>query len=389
MTRGRVGRNVARGYRGAGFDRMAECTCVDGASLAAHPAISVIIPAYNVGDELLRALVTVSDQTLTDMEILLVDDGSTDATGRVADEYALIEPRLRVIHQENAGAAAARNRGMAEASGEYLFFMDGDDWCEPAMLAQLYACAKDYDLDLVITGFVIETQTGNDRFYREERTAPNAIYADQADFRAHAIELLDAQLLYAPWNKLYRRAYLVDHALTWPDTFWDDLPFNLSVLRDIERVGCVDGHGYHFLRARAESENTRYRPDMYAKRQEEDEELRELFDHWGMGDDDRVRRSLALRYAERLLGCVENLTTSASTLTPQEKRLEVCAMLENPRSREALELAEPQSAMMRVLLGPLRAGDVSLTLAQSLCITGVKEHAAGLFARLKSHRQRW
>ena len=95
-------------------------------------------------------------------------------------------------------------------------------------------------------------------------------------------------------------------------------------MRDIERVGTLDGHFYHFLRARAESENTRYRADMYEKREEEHRWLQELYAAWGI-DSPAIQEFLARRYAERLVGCVENITNKNCMLTAREKRAEIAA----------------------------------------------------------------
>ena len=243
-------------------------------------AISIIIPVYNVVAWLPRAVDSLTAQTFSDFEILLVDDGSTDGSAELADKLALLDSRIRVIHQNNAGAAAARNTAIEVARGEFLYFMDGDDWCEPDMLARMHAVAHENELDLLVTGFFIDTYYSAEKFYREARNAPDRIFTSQEEFREHAHELFDAQLLYAPWNKLYRRSYLNEKNIRFPETFWDDLPFNLDVVRDIERVGTLDGHFYHFLRARAESENTRYRADMYEKREEEHRWLQELYAAW-------------------------------------------------------------------------------------------------------------
>ena len=82
--------------------------------------------------------------------------------------------RIRVIHQENAGAASARNAAIAIARGTYLYFMDGDDWCDPEMLSDMYSVAAEHDLDLLVTGFTIDTYYDNEgRYYRELRNAPN------------------------------------------------------------------------------------------------------------------------------------------------------------------------------------------------------------------------
>lgn len=349
------------------------------------PAISVIIPVYNVEAWLARAVESLQAQTFTDFELFLVDDGSTDESGALCDRLAQDDARIQVIHQANAGAAAARNAAIERARGEYVYFMDGDDWCDPTMLADMHRVASAHDLDLLVTGFYIETYYSDDKFYQEQRNAPDRIFATQADFRASAHELFDAQLLYAPWNKLYRRAYLIENDIRFPGTFWDDLPFNLAVMHQVERVGTLDGHYYHFLRARAESENTRYRPDMYAKREEEHEWLQALYRSWGI-DSPQIQEFLARRYAERLVGCVENVTNKSCTLSRTEKRAEIARMISTPQAKDALRKTRPTTFMMKVLFVPYRMQNVTLTIWESQFISFVKQRSTNLFARLKANR---
>lgn len=354
--------------------------------LTHSPSISIIIPVYNVKRWLRRAVCSLQNQTFSSYEILLVDDGSTDGSGALCDSLADDDMRIRVIHQKNKGAASARNAAIDIARGKYLYFMDGDDWCDKNMLSEMYDVASANDLDLLITGFTIDTYYDNEgHYYRELRNAPNKIYGSREEFRNEAYKLFDAQLLYAPWNKLYRREYLNDHDLRFPSTFWDDLPFNLDVMRNVERVGCLDGHYYHFLRARAESENTKYRADMYDKREEEHAWMKELFKGWGI-DTPEVREFLARRYAERLVGCIENVTNRNCTLSFADKKAAIHKMISTPQAREALKLARPRTKMMGVVLCPLRMGNANLTLMQSLLISWVRQNSTNLFARLKANR---
>lgn len=350
-----------------------------------NPALSVIIPVYNVEKWIRRAVESLQHQTFGDYELFLVDDGSTDSSGAICDELASQDERIKVTHRENGGAASARNEAMAVATGMYLYFMDGDDWCEPTMLEDLYTLAAGNDLDLVVTGFYIDTYYDEGKYYREQRNAPDYVFASQQEFREQAHALFDAQLLYAPWNKLYRRAYLEEQGVLFPATFWDDLPFNLDVVRNVERVGCLDGHYYHFLRARAESENTKYRSDMYDKREEEHAWLNELYAGWGVDSHD-VREFLARRYVERLVGCVENVTNKNCTLSPVEKRAEIRRMIKTSQAKAALAEAQPKSTMMKVILAPYRSGNVRLVSAESSFISWVKRTNTKLFARLKANR---
>lgn len=364
---------------------MFACTLLERPSVAHRPVISIIIPAYNVEAWLHRAVQSLQRQTLEDFELLIVDDGSTDATGAICDELAAEDGRVKAIHQRNGGAARARNTAIAQATGEFLYFMDGDDWCEPTMLEDMHRLAAEHALDLVVAGFYIDTYYGDDKFYRELRTAPDAVYGTQQQFREQAHRLFDAQLLYAPWNKLYRRSYLYEHGIVFPETFWDDLPFNLDVIRDIEHVGCIPERYYHFLRARAESENTKYRSDMYGKREEEHRWLCELYGQWGL-DSDEIREFLARRYAERLVGCVENVTNKSCTLPKAEKRAEIERMISTPHAKDALAKAQPRSTMMKLMLAPLRRGDARLTMWEGAFISWVRRHSTNLFARLKANR---
>ena len=103
-----------------------------------NPKISVIVPVYNVEKYLHKCIDSILVQTFTDFELLLIDDGSTDKSGDICDEYAVKDARVRVFHTENRGVSAARNHGLREASGDWICFVDSDDWVENCYLEYLY-----------------------------------------------------------------------------------------------------------------------------------------------------------------------------------------------------------------------------------------------------------
>ena len=115
--------------------------------------ISVIIPAYNIEGFLASTLDSVISQTYNDLEIIVVNDGSSDATADVINTYAQKDSRIHAIHKENGGVTSARLRGVAEATGDYIGFVDGDDYIEPQMYEHLIANLKKYDADISHCGY--------------------------------------------------------------------------------------------------------------------------------------------------------------------------------------------------------------------------------------------
>jgi glycosyltransferase involved in cell wall biosynthesis len=353
----------------------------------AQPKVSVIMPVWGVEKYVGRAVESILGQTLRDIELICVDDGSPDDSGRILDLYAGRDVRMTVIHQENAGAPAARNRAMDVARGEYLCFVDADDWAEPNMLEELYELGSRNSLELVVSGFYIDTYCDDAETdcFRQVLNVPGQVFDSVEQFHKQAYALFDKNQFYPPWNKLYLRSYIEEHSLRFPSTFWDDFPFVLSVIRDVQRVGVTEKPYYHFIRARAESETARYREGMYQKREEEHEWMLDLYRHWGVCDEVSME-VVYRRYSERLVGCVENVTCSDCKLSASEKRAQIARMISTDQAKTALALTRPHSKMMAAMLWPMKKGLAGLTYCEGKFISFVKSHSTKVFSKLKARR---
>ncbi|OFK22478.1 glycosyltransferase family 2 protein [Olsenella sp. HMSC062G07] len=352
-----------------------------------QPKISVIMPAYNVAAYVGRAVESLQHQTFEDFELLAVDDGSQDRTGAILDSFAARDIRITVIHQENAGAPAARNAALDRAAGTYVMFFDADDWAEPTMLATMYEFGVRNRLELVVSGFYIDTYFGSDdRHDSEVKSCEDAVFATQADFRRAAWRLFDNNQLYPPWNKLFLRRRIEDLGLRFRATFWDDFPFVLDFIRDVEWVGVMSQPFYHFIRQRSESETARWRPDMYEKREEEHGWMLDLYRHWGLDGDAASMEMVQRRYIERLVGCIENVCNPLCELSRAQKLAEIRNMISTERARVAVEVARPRSRMMQAMLAPIKARHAGLCYQEGTFISFVKRHNGRLFATLKARR---
>lgn len=347
--------------------------------------VSVIMPVYGVEDYVGGAIESIQAQTLTDWDLYCVDDGSKDRSGEVCDAYAAKDSRIHVIHKENGGAPSARNVAIDQAEGKYLYFCDADDWAEKTMLEDMVRIAEENESELVVAGFYIDTYYTDTEKFTQEQAVPSRVFKTQREFREHAHELFDQNLLYTPWNKLFLASYIKENKLYFPQTFWDDFPFNLSVVRDIEKVAVTEKKYYHFIRKREESETARYRDDMYDKREEEDGWMRDLYAYWNVNSAES-KEFLDRRYIERLIGCVENLTNKNCTLSTPEILRAIHSYISTPRAKEAVRNAQPRSGYMKIMLLPVKFRSTLLTFLESKVISYVKSGNTELFAKLKARR---
>lgn len=202
--------------------------------------VSVVIPVYNGEACLRQCLDSVRAQTLTELEVICVDDGSTDGTPAILAQYAAQDPRFRVVTQPNAGPGAARNTGMAQARGEYLIFLDADDLFQPAFLATMAARAEETGADVTIcraTEFDHATGAVRDGSWMlKTGLLPGEVFSP-----VQAADHL-FQFTYGwPWDKLYRRDFAERTGLTYPALpNSEDLVFVFQSLALAERIAVVD-----------------------------------------------------------------------------------------------------------------------------------------------------
>ncbi len=202
--------------------------------------VSIIIPVYNAQSYLANCLDSVLSQTLREIEVICVNDGSTDSSLQILQSYAAKDSRIRVISQENGGAGAARNTGMKNASGQYYSFLDADDFFEPDMLECAYKKGAEKDLDVVV--FKSDQYlTEEDRFnavtwvVREKELPPYEPF----DFRGITTNVFKVYVGWA-WDKLFRADFVKAHDLTFQEQrTTNDMLFVFSSIVLAQRMGYV------------------------------------------------------------------------------------------------------------------------------------------------------
>jgi glycosyltransferase involved in cell wall biosynthesis len=172
--------------------------------------VSVIVTAYNVEAYIRDTVRSIQAQTMSDLEIIVVDDGSADGTGRILDSLAAGDDRVVILHRDNGGVSAARNSGLAAASGEFVLFVDGDDLLLPAACESLLGKARAENADIVVSDYLTRNEAG-----AGDSLQSGGSFADLPG-KAFGRLLLRPYFTVALWNKLVRRRLFEDHAVRFP-----------------------------------------------------------------------------------------------------------------------------------------------------------------------------
>lgn len=206
--------------------------------------ISVIIPAYNLENCIAGTLDSVLTQTYQNLQIIVVNDGSKDATGAILDEYACRDSRIQVIHKENGGVTAARLCGLAEAKGDYIGFVDGDDDLEPQMFQRLMENCSTHRADISHCGYQMVFPNGRIDYYHNT----GKVILQEA--HQGCSDVLEGSFVEPGlWNKLYRHE-LFDGLQEWMDTairINEDLLMNFYLFRKAKRCVFEDVCLYHYV----------------------------------------------------------------------------------------------------------------------------------------------
>ena len=228
-------------------------------------AVSVIIPVYNCEKYIGICIESVLKQTVSEFELILVDDGSPDGAPEICDEYARKDSRIQVIHKENGGVSSARNTGIAAATGEYITFIDSDDYVDAQYLQTLLKTEKETRADLVASGLKMEN-------WNEQECISSEEYGF-SDFQTYDVKtLLECWgsafapiCMCGPCCKLYKREIIRKKQITFAEDLHcgEDTLFNLDYLEGCSSVSTVPVSHYHYRRESGESLFSRFHKDTY------------------------------------------------------------------------------------------------------------------------------
>ncbi len=211
--------------------------------------ISVIIPTYNCERRIRQCVASIQNQSYQNLEIIIVNDGSTDSTGEICDNFKKKDLRIQVIHQDNKGVSAARNIGISHASGHYIQFVDSDDIAEKDLCEKLIKRQRETGADLVICGYNLIEENKSSSI-----EATNLNCEIMQEFANEFAYYLERFLIHSPWNKLYLKG-LIKEKFDEKYSLGEDLLFNIAYLKECNKVAAIRDPLYNYYYTKSKQYN--------------------------------------------------------------------------------------------------------------------------------------
>ncbi|MEG0679284.1 MAG: glycosyltransferase family 2 protein [Carnobacterium sp.] len=325
--------------------------------------VSIIMPIYNVEKQLEKAIESVLNQTYRNIELILVNDGSPDNSIQICRYYEEIDDRVCVINQKNAGAGYARNAGLAQSSGQYIYFIDPDDYIEINLIEDNLKIAKETNADLVVFGF-FEEVTSKDGSSTNKINRPKLISSKTQDqFRNHFDEY-HSFTPYALWNKMYKHRYLIENNVQFSNQkIGEDALFNLQVYRQIGKVEINSRAYYHYI-YRSDSAVNHYTENRFKQEYHVAESFEQLMKEWDKSLE--YKDLINKEYWNTIYLELKNLSSKECLLKKKEKTRLVKKLMENKKIENAvtdLNTQTEENKFVNILLILVKKKNYSLALS--------------------------
>ena len=307
--------------------------------------VSVIIPVYNVELYLKKCVDSVLKQTYPHLEIILIDDGSPDNCPRICDEYAKKDKRIQVIHKQNGGVSSARNAGLDVAFGEYVCFIDSDDYIEADMVEKLVEGIEKNNGDVCICGYSVDIYSeSGDEVSNRDVFPPYSNIDKQLSLREY--EYILGICGYA-WNKLYRREFLQKYNLRFQEkiSLFEDLLFNSSVFCASAKVSFIHYSGYHYIQRQRETLGVKYFENFFELKEKAIEAKCNILIQWGVSKQS-ISQFLDNNYIQTIWGTLRNIKNSS--LPSKVKKEKIKRIITDKTVRTRLKRIKPKEKNLKV-----------------------------------------
>lgn len=347
-------------------------------------AVSVIVPAYNAESVVRNCIESILEQTLQNIEIIIVEDGSKDSTRVILQELALKDARIRLIlKDQNEGLSAGRNSALEIASGEYVGFVDADDWVEKDYFETLYQQGE--QADLIVAGYLHDAMD-------EERSKVNVSrqvsmnggsWNDKSTIVTQAAYVDTAKMFAYTWNKLYKRDIIKENQMSFTrQVLIEDFVFNTCYWDKIESLSIVDYAGYHYVKASKDALTQKFLPDFLDIMDLRYNSIRQLLEKNGVYCGNAKEQLANVHIKHAIAGVVRNCSAKGNySWSGQHRRVK--ELLKKENSKEAIKYAKGKTKQEKLCNFVFKSRIPSLVLCLGKTIFVMQTKSKTAFDKMK------
>ncbi|MDD3173533.1 MAG: glycosyltransferase [Herbinix sp.] len=304
--------------------------------------VSIIVPIYNSEDSIGYCINSILKQSYHDIELILVNDGSTDNSLRICQNYERIDSRVKVINIPNGGVSNARNKGLEKASGEFIQFVDSDDVIASQMTEKMIETIETYQKDIAICGYSIITLDGNkvisNNKVNSTKLGEECVLNEETFIEQISYILWHTALLEMPWNKIYRKSIIDEYNLRFPVdiSLGEDFLFNIDYFALCNGAIFINEEYYYYMISNEQALTRIYRPNLFEIQIRLMSNMIRMLESKNKWTDKGIS-CLSNYIVSHFINCLKNLFNPLCKLNESQKKAEIAKMVNNRIIRESLK----------------------------------------------------
>ncbi len=309
-----------------------------------QPLISIIMPVYNVEKYIKKAISSILCQTYGNFELLIINDGTKDNSVAIAEDYKNIDDRIQIFHKSNGGLSDARNYGLSKAKGDYIYFVDSDDWIEPNLLEVALKFIKEQNAELILFGYFLDSEN-----YNGELLSSNIITVDQPvvflrDQHNLVITRKTLGLMGYAWNKFYSTSFLNSNKLKFEKgvSLVEDILFNTRAFALVNKIAILDKPLYHYLNRQVPSLIKKFHINSFDLHLKKLAALDYFLGQWGI-DNERKNKVLSQSLVSGIRYAIYSVFAFENDLNYWQKYRYIKAILNHEKSVKYVRHYQPST----------------------------------------------
>lgn len=347
--------------------------------------VSVVVPVYNVQQFLEKCLNSLKNQSYGNLEIIMVDDGSPDESYKICQKFSDCDIRFRYIRQENKGLAGARNTGIRNASGDYIIFVDSDDYIDTTAVEEMLGYMQKYQADMVVAGYYADIENDGKLEKRIVYHSDRGIFSSRQEIAEKTIAMKKNAIIDTSCNKMYRLDIIKENCIFMPDgELYEDTEFIYRLLPYIKRMYVTDKAYYHYMQRNVKRITNSFNPSKFKILSQRVATMMTYYESDGIVLTERQQSDIWFWMIRYSFSCLMDLYLPGCPYNKKQKKKYICGILKNRNVITALSRVEEiENPVHKILVRIMKTGNVTLLYTFARILYFIRNDCKKIFFIIK------